>query len=392
MKKLSIRWKIILAMVIGMILMTLAFVQISFVKFRDFEIEDCTAYAKALTQLIRNDILDVDKIDDYLERGRDVPGYNVIERKLSHLRDAYPDIIFLYVYQVREDGFHVVFDLNTDEVKASEPGDVEPFEYFPSFEKYIPDLLAGKEIPPIESHEYYGHLLTVYTPVYDVYGVCKCYVGADYSFEYLQDYSMSLVKQILIFFGAVLAVLLVAGIFLMNRDVGRQVDKLQNDAYRDTLTKLQNRTAFYRYTAEINKKLAAGGAGDFSTLMIDVNYLKRMNDVYGHEQGNIYLQGAGDLMKKIFGDENLYRVGGDEFVVLLEGSEQEGVEHKIREFKEEIARRQADESLQPWEKISAAVGIASFDKEQETTVDETLRRADEAMYKDKVAMKAVRRD
>ena len=97
-------------------------------------------------------------------------------------------------------------------------------------------------------------------------------------------------------------------------------------------------------------------------------------------------------MRKIFGDENLYRIGGDEFVVLLEGKEQEGVEHKIREFKEEIARRQADESLQPWEKISAAVGLAAFDRDQESTVDETLRRADEAMYKDKVAMKAVRRD
>ena len=392
MKKISIRWKIILAMVIGMLLMTLAFVQISFVEFKKFEIEDCTAYAKSLTQLIRNDILDVDRIDDYLERGRGVPGYNVIERKLSHLRDAYPDIDFLYVYQVREDGFHVVFDLDTEKIKASEPGDIEPFEYFPSFEKYIPDLLAGREIPPVESREYYGHLLTVYTPVYDVNGVCKCYVGADYSFEYLQDYSMTLVKRILIFFGAVLALLLITGIFLADRGVGRRVDKLENDAYRDTLTKLQNRTAFYEYTAGINKKLASGGEVDFSTLMIDVNFLKRMNDVYGHEQGNIYLQGAGDLMRKIFGDENLYRIGGDEFVVLLEGKEQEGVEHKIREFKEEIARRQADESLQPWEKISAAVGLAAFDRDQESTVDETLRRADEAMYKDKVAMKAVRRD
>ena len=96
---------------------------------------------------------------------------------------------------------------------------------------------------------------------------------------------MTLVKRILIFFGAVLALLLITGIFLADRGVGRRVDKLENDAYRDTLTKLQNRTAFYEYTAGINKKLASGGEVDFSTLMIDVNYLKRMNDVYGHEQG-----------------------------------------------------------------------------------------------------------
>ena len=126
--------------------------------------------------------------------------------------------------------------------------------------------------------------------------------------------------------------------------------------------------------------------------MIDVNYLKRMNDVYGHEQGNIYLKGAAELMEKIFGNEHLYRIGGDEFVIILEGKKQDGAEERIRAFKEEIARRQADESLQPWEKISAAVGIAKYEKGTHRETEEVLRKADEAMYADKLAMKAVRTD
>ena len=126
--------------------------------------------------------------------------------------------------------------------------------------------------------------------------------------------------------------------------------------------------------------------------MIDVNYLKRMNDVYGHEQGNLYLQGAANLMEKVFGNEHLYRIGGDEFVVILEGKAQNGVEERIRAFKEEIARLQADDSLQPWEKISAAVGIAKYEKGTHRETEEVLRKADEAMYADKLAMKAVRTD
>ena len=113
-------------------------------------------------------------------------------------------------------------------------------------------------------------------------------------------------------------------------------------------------------------------------------------DAYGHEQGNLYLQGAAELIKKVFGDEFVYRNGGDEFVVILEGKAQEGAEEKIRAFKDEMARLQSDESLQPWEKISAAVGMAKYEKGRDASTEEVLRRADEAMYREKIAMKAVR--
>ena len=62
------------------------------------------------------------------------------------MRDAYPDIVYLYVYQIREDGCHVVFDLDTDNVPASQPGEVEDFDQ--SFSHCIPDLLAGKTVDP----------------------------------------------------------------------------------------------------------------------------------------------------------------------------------------------------------------------------------------------------
>ncbi|MBR2660791.1 MAG: GGDEF domain-containing protein [Clostridia bacterium] len=388
MKHKAAGWKFLVPLILGILIMSVAFVLISYHTFRDVEIQDYADYAKGLTGLIAKDIIRVDDIDGYLEQGRDYPCYGEMERKLSNLREAYPDVVYLYVYQFREDGAHVVFDLDTAEYKGSEPGSVERF--FPAFESLIPDLLAGKPVPPVESHEQYGYVLSVLTPLYDETGVCKAYVGADCSMDRLTDYVWNIIRQIACVFLVVLGLALIASVVMTNIGVKR-MKGLENRAYIDTLTGLQNRTAYYDYNNELNKKLDEGRA-DFSILMIDINWLKKMNDTYGHEQGNLYLQGAANLIRSVFGDDHLYRIGGDEFVIILEGKAQEGTEDRIRKFKEEIARLQADESLKPWEKISAAVGLARYEKGVYRETEEVLRKADEVMYADKMAMKAVRTD
>ena len=241
------------------------------------------------------------------------------------------------------------------------------------------------------SNEEYGWLLSVYKPVYDSNGVCKCYIGADCSMEGLREYTRKVIGEVCCFALVAMVIVLAVGIFVTDRSVIRKMDKLEDRAYVDTLTGLQNRTAFYEYIGALNKKREAGYE-DFSILMIDVNFLKRVNDTYGHEEGNIYLQGAAELMAKVFGRDCLYRIGGDEFVQILEGKAQDGVEDRIRTFNEEVKKLQADDSLKPWEKVSAAVGIAKYDKGRDATAEETFRRADEAMYREKVAVKAIRTD
>ena len=387
MKKKAGRWKILIPVIIGMAVMSAAFVLISYFTFLNTEIADCEVYAKELTRLIAGEVIDPNKVDTYLEKGRSVIGYDTVEYRLYRLREAYPDVEYLYVYQIRADGCHVVFDLNTSKFAGSQPGTVEPF--YPAYEPYIPDLLAGKTIPSITSNEEYGYVLSVLTPMYDKNGVCKCYVGADCSLDKVSDYAWSMIRQVACFFGIVVALVLLYGIFVTDRNVVRKMNKLEDRAYQDTLTGLQNRTAYYEYNDVLNKK-ADEGKADFSILMIDVNYLKKVNDTYGHEQGNLYLQNAAELIRGTFGDGHTYRIGGDEFVVILQGKAQEGAEEKIRAFKEEMARQQADETRQPWEKVSAAVGMAKYEKGRDATTEEVLRRADEAMYREKIAMKAAR--
>ncbi|MBR3332658.1 MAG: diguanylate cyclase [Clostridia bacterium] len=388
MNKRVKRWKFLLPLIIGMVVMSAAFALISYDTFRDVEIEDYANYAKGLTGLIAEDIIRPNDVEGYLRMGRAFPKYNETEQKLYKLRDAYPDVIYLYAYRPQKDGLHVVFDLDTEQFKGSDPGSVEYF--FPDFKPYIQDMLDGKEIPPIMSHEEYGYVLTVLTPIYDSRGICQCYVGADCSMDQLTGYVWKIIRQVAHAFVIVFAVALIAAIVMTNISFKR-MKKLENRAYIDTLTGLQNRTAFYENMGGLTKKIEDGTA-DFSTLMIDVNYLKKVNDVYGHEQGNTYLQNAANLIRKHFGNEGLYRIGGDEFAMLLEGKAQEGTEEKIRAFKEEMAQIRADESLQPWEKPSAAVGLAKYIPGEHDMPDAVLRQADEYMYADKVAMKAVRTD
>ena len=387
MQKLSIKWKVLIPLFLGLLVMSLAFVQISYIEFRKYTISDRVDYARGLCGLIADE-LDPELIDEYIEQGHACPGYDDIKAKMYKLRDAYPDTVFLYVYQIREDGCHAVFDLDVEGEPGSEPGEVLPFDK--SYEEYIPDLLAGKEVPSLVSNDTYGYLLTVYTPIRDSSGQCKCYIGVDYSMDLLTDYVTEIVKKILAIFAIVVILIAIVSVIMTNRRIVKPFNKLENEAYRDTLTGLLNRTAYFRYAQQLDEQIGAGTAA-FSLLMIDVNFLKKVNDTYGHEKGNSYLKNAAGLMSSVFGAEYLYRIGGDEFVAVLEGKAQNGAEERMRTFREEVAKKQNDETLQPWERVSAAIGIAVYEKEKDQSSDDVLKRADQAMYTAKTAMKAERR-
>lgn len=97
-------------------------------------------------------------------------------------------------------------------------------------------------------------------------------------------------------------------------------------------------------------------------------------------------------MGSVFGREALYRIGGDEFVVVLEGEAQKGADTLIHTFREAVAQCQNAPGLDPWQRVSAAIGIAACDRAMDASTEDVLKRADAAMYQDKAAMKAERRD
>ncbi|MBR2761365.1 MAG: diguanylate cyclase [Solobacterium sp.] len=387
-KDWPLRAKILIPVTLGLILLSIAFLGISYYTFRQYTIDDCIDYARGLNSLVSLEV-DHDHIDDYIEQGRDYPGYTEIETKLYHLRDAYPDAKFLYLYQIREDGCHVVFDLDTPELEGGVPGEVVPFD--PSFEPYRDDLLAGREVQPIISDDSFGYLLTVYTPIYDSAGLCKCYAAVDISMDDIGFYTMIVIRSLFSMTLAILLVFFILSIFFTDRRIVKPMKHMENKAYHDTLTGLLNRTALSDTYLTLNSEIAENTA-NFTIVMIDINYLKKVNDTYGHDKGNEYLINSANLVSECFGKENVYRAGGDEFVVVRRKKEQASLPAEIQAFREKMESLGKDDSISPWQKVSAAVGSAQYEEGRDESAQGVLKRADAMMYENKLAMKAARTD
>ena len=91
-------------------------------------------------------------------------------------------------------------------------------------------------------------------------------------------------------------------------------------AYQDALTHMKSKAAYDAKDAELAQYVATGEA-EFAIVMVDLNNLKKINDNYGHENGNHYIIGACKIIGDVYRHSPVYRVGGDEFVVVLQGDD-----------------------------------------------------------------------
>ncbi len=204
-RNLSIQTKILLVLTAALLAIAVAATSISMVIYRNTAIQDHIKLANGVTNLTAG-VLTGKPIDKFIEEGEKAEGYTEIEEMLYSFRESTQDIEYVYVYKIMEDGCHVVFDLDTDEIEGSKPGDVVPFD--PTFEEYLPALLAGESIEPVISDDSYGWLLTVYQPVYDKSGNCLCYAAADVSMDQITANERSfLVEMLALFLGFLILII-----------------------------------------------------------------------------------------------------------------------------------------------------------------------------------------
>ena len=158
-----------------------------------------------------------DMIDEYMEKNYALDEYRDVEQDLQKIIACSPFAEYIYVYKILEDGCHVVFDIGTDTVEASAPGDIIPFDV--SFSQYIPTLLEGGRIDPIITDDKYGWLLTAYEPIYNSKGEVVAYAGVDISMEQLRAESKSYIIRVMSVFIGIFALTLALGLYLAEYQV-----------------------------------------------------------------------------------------------------------------------------------------------------------------------------
>ena len=158
-------------------------------------------------------------------------------------------------------------------------------------------------------------------------------------------------------------------------------------AYQDPLTHVKSKTAYESKAAELTSEIEAGTAR-FAMLMADMNELKEINDQYGHDCGDKYLVGACMLICQVYKHSPVFRVGGDEFVVVLQGTDYDNRDALLAELREKLQQTCREPGREPWERFSAAAGMAVYGGAEGETVEQVLDLADERMYAEKARMKA----
>ncbi|HRU96967.1 MAG TPA: HD domain-containing protein [Ruminococcus sp.] len=177
---ISLRTKIMLALSISLIAVSVAATGISMKLYRNALIKDHIKIAEGAANIAASTI-DTEMVDEYIKKGEASEGYIETEKILTRIRESSNDIKYLYVYKIEKEGCRVVFDVDNGEDMGSEHGELLSFDK--TFIPLVPDLLEGKEIDPIISNDQFGWLLTVYKPVLDKSGNCVCYAAADVSMD-----------------------------------------------------------------------------------------------------------------------------------------------------------------------------------------------------------------
>jgi diguanylate cyclase (GGDEF)-like protein len=156
--------------------------------------------------------------------------------------------------------------------------------------------------------------------------------------------------------------------------------ELRHLALTDELTCLYNRRGFFAAAAQ-QLKIAGRNSHSLLLLYCDVDNLKKINDSFGHREGDLALIHTADALEKAFRDSDiLARLGGDEFVVLASEASDKTKEVLLRRLEKTLKKTNAGETRY---QLTLSVGAARFDPKRAVSLGELMAQADEAMYEQK---------
>ena len=369
-------------------------------------------------------MLDGDTLEKLQAEDVDTPEYQDAYRTLSCFED---NIELEYIYCVRDMGDgSFVFMIDPD---PDEPGQFG--EHIPYTDALSQASLGTAAVDKVPYADSWGRFYSAYSPVFNSENRVAGIVAVDFSAEWYENQVSDQVRSTLwvsgisLFFAGVMIFLIAARyrnriremlnqmnavsegietlvrevspgaeacprrterevpsndeiselgnrIQALERQLSEEISFVRSQAYVDGLTGLGNRTAYEDRVKQLDDDIRDGRAA-FAVAVFDLNGLKEINDKYGHAQGDRAISRVAAALRQTFGDARLYRIGGDEFIVLLEAPSSE-IASQMRDV---------DRILSENDPVSTAKGYAAFTEDADTDYREVFNRADTAMYNDK---------
>lgn len=305
--------------------------------------------------------------------------YQIAKNKLENIRKV-TSVRYLYTAKKTTAGdfIYLVDGLPSDSEDFRYVGDLIEPECIPDLQK----ALDGNTVLPDEiNHTTWGNVFISYFPIREnnqIVGVLGIEFDANEQYESFK--TMRIITPIVILLACIVAAFIAT----------KQFKRISNPTYKDLantdfLTGLKNRNAL---SVDLNNIELSRDKQSLSIMMLDLDGLKQVNDNYGHTIGDQYIKRCCELIRScIPKDSTIYRMGGDEFIVVLQGYNETDIDAMIHE----IIHKTKKENEKQIYTFSISIGSAHYNNEDRTIMD-TIKRADKIMYEFKKLHKINQRD
>lgn len=422
MKK-SLRNRVIVLILMFAVVLDIVCITINYRNFVQANEQFSYSTARTVTETC-NLIIDKDKLNIYMDTGKRDSRYYETWNKLIDYRNTNSDIIGLSLVWFDDGGCHYIFDTDLT-LEGAFLRDRR--EYDNKQKNYMESLMRGEEIDFIN----YGNYMAVYQPILSSFNLPIGYVIVEISTQKAREKQRAYLAEMVCALTLLTVVLMVILLLVLNRMVIRPINQLSEAAFNyvssihkkgekstleqlsihtgdeierlflaikkmetdlltssnnlavaqwnsnhDSMTQLFNKRYFYEYMEGYAKGKSVG------VFYFDVDNLKKMNDTYGHEAGDEVICKTAEFVKKYTPAEGGgFRMGGDEFVMVILGMEKSSfyvLADKMKEDKDRVLTP-ANYTVQCRIALGYVYGDACV------SLTDLMKAADEKMYLDKMS-------
>ena len=319
---------------------------------------------------------------------------------LSLLRSFQQNIKLDYIYAVK---------INDDGTFAFliDPDIEDPADYGEKIETTEALIKASKGTPAVDKvavTDEWGRFYSAYAPVWDSDGNVAALVGVDFDADWY-DGELNSHKAVVVILSMIALTIIIGITFISHTSVlegekneyrkkleetllreleqKQELGSARRLAYTDPLTGVKSKRAYLEAIERIDKGVSDGSIDEFGVIVFDLKGLKTVNDTLGHEEGDRYIKEGSAIICGTFCHSPVFRIGGDEFVVILEGTDYLKRDILIAEFEELIEENQRSG------KVVVSSGMDEFDLSCDTSFSSVFERADKKMYERKCYLKTL---